>query len=75
MSSRLPLFEAKGLTSISVAWVVAVVSVDEVDDEISSSDVTEADVEVMQEDIPMPLDIEDAEPKINFHIDVLFNDA
>jgi hypothetical protein len=62
MSSRFPL--ARGLTSISVAWVVAVVNVDEVDDEISSSDVTEADVEVMQEDMPMPLDIEDADPEI-----------
>ncbi len=66
MSSRLPLFEDKGLTSISVAWVVAVVSVDEVDEEISSSDVTEAVVEVMQEDIPMPLDMDDAEPGYKF---------
>ena len=45
---------------------MAVVSVDEVDDEISSSDVTEADVEVMQEDIPIPLDMEDAEPSNKF---------
>ena len=60
---------ALGLISISVAAVVADVRVDEVDDEISSSDVTDVAVDVMQDDMPNPLVIvDDDEPEIETKI-------
>jgi len=55
---------ALGFNSISVA-VVAEVRVEEVDEEISSSDVTDVAVDVMHDDMPKPLVIVDEdEPEI-----------